>query len=115
MAFYGKKYTNVGNNNMGRGEKYGSKIYITYTEIYNDYLSKGIESYYDSNAGSNYIYDEENKVFICYEDEETIKAKCEYAISKDIGGIMWWSYENDKTGTLMSYLDDMYNKLKHIE
>ncbi|MBP5407760.1 MAG: glycoside hydrolase family 18 protein [Bacilli bacterium] len=115
MAFYGKKYTNVGNNNMGRGEKYGSKIYITYTEIYNNYLSKGIESYYDSNAGSNYIYDEANKVFICYEDEETIKAKCEYAISKDIGGIMWWSYENDKTGTLMSYLDDMYNKLKHIE
>ena len=46
---------------------------------------------------------------------ETIKAKCEYAISKDIGGIMWWSYEDDKTGTLMSYLDEMYPKLKHLE
>ena len=73
----------------------------------------GIESKYDSSAGSNYLYDTENKIFICFEGEETIKAKCEYAISKDIGGVMWWSYENDKKGILMSYLDDMYNALKH--
>ena len=115
MAFYGKKYTGVSNNNMGRGEKYNSKTFITYTEIYQKYLSQGISSYYDQSAGSNYLYDEANNVFVCFEGEETIKAKCEYAISKDIGGVMWWSYEDDKTGTLMSYLDDMYNQLKHIE
>ena len=115
MAFYGKKYTGVSADNSGRGNKYSSKSFITYTEIYQTYLSKGMTSYYDSNAGSNYLYDEANNVFVCFEDEETIKAKCEYAISKDIGGVMWWSYEDDKTGTLMSYLGDMYNSLKHIE
>ena len=115
MAFYGKKYSNVDNTNNGRGQKYTTKTYINYTDIYNSYLNKGYISYYDSDAGSNYIYDEVNKVFICFEGEETIKAKCEYAISKDIGGIMWWSYEDDKTGTLMSYLDEMYSDLKHLE
>ena len=115
MAFYGKKYTNVDSTNNGRGQKYSTKTFYNYTDIYYSYLNKGITSYYDSAAGSNYLYDEENKVFICFEGEETIKAKCEYAISKDIGGIMWWSYEDDKTGTLMSYLDEMYPKLKHLE
>ena len=115
MAFYGKKYTNVDSTNNGRGQKYSTKTFYNYTDIYYSYLNKGITSYYDSAAGSNYLYDEENKVFICFEGEETLKAKCEYAISKDIGGIMWWSYEDDKTGTLMSYLDEMYPKLKHLE
>ena len=113
MAFYGKKYEGVSSDNDGRGQKYSSKREISFTEIYNSYLSMGIESKYDSSAGSNYLYDTENKIFICFEGEETIKAKCEYAISKDIGGVMWWSYENDKKGILMSYLDDMYNALKH--
>ena len=115
MAFYGKKFTGVDSSNNGRGNKYESKREISFTEIYNSYISKAYQSIYDENAGSNYIYDAENKVFICFEGEETIKAKCEYAISKDIGGIMWWSYENDQNGILMSYLDEMYNKLKYLE
>ena len=114
IAFYGKTAnpstaTNGGlGSNSANNNKY---VTMTYTNIYNNYITKidnkNIIYYFDKECQAPYIYDVKNNLFITYDDETSIKAKCNYARGMDreeetrLGGVMIWEIGEDRTGNLM--------------
>lgn len=110
-AFYGYGLTNVNiwENNMAvmLGQTARSLQY-TYTRIYNELIvEKGYKRYWDSIAKAPWLYN--GNTYFTYDDSESIKYKGKYVWSKDIAGMMFWEYSQDKTHTL---LEAMYRELK---
>ena len=108
-AFYGRIYEGVSDNGKGGlGVKATSKDETSYDNIKENYLSRlgnGVTKYYDEKEEAYYLYDSENHQFITYEDTESVTDKWNYVIDSGIGGLMYWSYENDKSNTLMTAIN----------
>ena len=117
IAFYGRVYsltgdvsTILGNTNVSSGGKA-----ITFKNLYEQYLSKAylpdstVKRYFDEEACAPYIFDSKNKVFITYDDPQSVTAKCKYVNDNDLGGVMFWDYGEDLTFAL---LNAIYNEMK---
>ncbi len=110
IAFYGKKASG-----SSLGGSCGSYSSINYHDIYDKYLTKlddNIKYYYDEAAQAPYIIDKANNLFITFDDERSIEAKCNYNLNNKLGGVMIWEVGEDKT---MNLLNQIYNSLKKIE
>ncbi|SKA76114.1 chitinase [Caloramator quimbayensis] len=105
-AFYGRMWKNVKSSGSGLNEtaKTTGEYMYDYTVLLEDYINKnGYKRYWDDDAKACYLFNGEN--FISYEDEESIENKCRYVMDNNLGGIMFWEYSLDKSGTL---LDKIY-------
>ena len=112
IAFYARKFNGINSANGAFGKPYESKQTIMYDKVVNDYLSRldsEVFEYYDSSALAYYLYDEVNKCIISFDNDKSVKAKYDYALSSKLGGVMYWSYNDDPTGTLMQVLHDVKN------
>ena len=67
---------------------------------------KGYVRYWDNVSKAPYLFNAEKKIFITYDDEESIKAKCNYIRQHHLAGIMFWEYFSDRK----LYLLDTINK-----
>lgn len=67
---------------------------------------KGYVRYWDNVSKAPYLFNAEKKIFITYDDEESIKAKCNYTRQHHLAGIMFWEYFSDRK----LYLLDTINK-----
>ncbi|NLJ73867.1 MAG: glycoside hydrolase family 18 protein [Firmicutes bacterium] len=102
-AFYSRMWKNVPNRNNGLYQMSpGSGGYgPVYTELAANYINKnGFVRYWDDEARAPYLFD--GSTFITYEDEESLRAKCEYVKQENLKGIMFWEYSCDQTGTLLN-------------
>ncbi len=108
-AFYGRAYVGVGSKDYGLYKPFKEKITLNFHKINELYLSRidnGVTKHYDSQALAYYLYDEENDTFVTYDSPESIKSKWDYAKDEGLGGIMYWSYQDDLSGILMQALHD---------
>jgi chitinase len=55
----------------------------------------GFVRYWDDKAKSPYLWNESTRQLVAYEDEESIKVKCEYVKEKGMRGLMFWQYASD--------------------
>lgn len=62
----------------------------------------GFTRYWDDKAKAPYLFNETTKHFISYDDEESVKLKCEYVEEKKLGGVMFWEYSSDPKGYLLN-------------
>lgn len=103
VAFYGRRYTGVeraGAESLHAGRSPDFPEGIDYENI-RSRIGKTVRRYWDDNAKAPYIYDEEEKIFITYEDAESIRHKTEYVREKGMGGIMFWEYCYPNTAELL--------------
>ena len=64
-------------------------------------LAQGYVRYWDTVAGVPYLYSAQRRVFVTYEDPQSIARKCRYVRERNLGGVMFWEYFNDTTGILL--------------
>ncbi|MFY9146911.1 MAG: glycoside hydrolase family 18 protein [Bacillota bacterium] len=102
-AFYSRMWRDVPNRNNGLFQNspgaggYGP----SYADLVANYINKnGYTRYWDAEAQAPYLFNGTN--FISYDDEESIKAKCEYIKKHGLAGIMFWEYSCDPTRTLLN-------------
>ena len=57
--------------------------------------------FWDSKAMAPYLWSSNDRIFITYDNEVSIKYKTEYIREKGIGGIMFWEYTQDYYNTLL--------------
>lgn len=105
-AFYSRMWKDVPNENNGLHQMtdhfggYGPD----YSELAMKYINaKGYKRYWDDEAKAPYLFDGSN--FITYDDEESIRHKCNYVIEQALGGIMFWEYKCDRTYQLLEAMD----------
>lgn len=105
VPFYGRYWAGVNSKDNGLYQaasgKAGSYRYYQLADSLID--SKGYKRYWDSTALAPYLWNEDTRTFITYEDTISLGYKTDYVKAKGMGGIMFWEYKQDD-GTLVSFL-----------
>lgn len=110
VPFYGHPWGAVPDVNHGLFQP-GERVapgYVTYETITTTLLGRGYERYWDQRSSSPYLYDAEKKSFISYEDPQSLTLKARYILDHQLGGVMFWDYAADPSGSL---LDRLYSAL----
>lgn len=97
LAFYGIKQTY---DETTKTYKNGKSV--LYSSLKSNYLNNPLYTYYfDDRAKVPYLLKNDGTEFISFDDETSIKYKCEYVIDNKLGGIMNWESGCDTSGVLL--------------
>jgi chitinase len=112
VPFYGHMWGQVPDKDHGLFQpgKPVPNAYAPYSVIVSTMLNQGYARFWDEKASVPYLYNAEKQVFVSYEDPQSIAAKCEYAVAHHLGGVMFWDYSSDPSGTLLHAIDNSVQK-----
>ena len=111
VAFYGIRQTRSFNQSTQTWTAWTNAGSVFYTDIIANYLNNpDYISAYDVNAGVPYIIKKDGTVFISYDNPRSITEKGAYIIENGLGGMMFWEYGADTSGTLLNALGIGLNK-----
>jgi len=107
VPFYGRSWI------MESAEKHGINMPVAnrargggYTFIKDSMVNQnGFVRYWDENAMAPYLFNSETRQLVTYDDEESVRLKCEYVLENNMAGVMFWQYASDT----MEYLLDAMN------
>jgi len=68
-------------------------------------LAAGFTRFWDDAAKVPYVYNPQQRIFVSYEDPESLKHKCQYIRSQKLAGIMFWEYFGDSQGKLLQTIN----------
>jgi chitinase len=107
IPFYGRSWFMKTNDNRGINRAVDS---VTrgggYTFIKDSLLTKpGFTRYWDEKAKAPYLWNEQTRQLVVYDDEESIKVKCEYVKEKNMAGVMFWQYASDPKEYLITAIN----------
>jgi chitinase len=107
VPFYGHEWGEVGevNNGLFQPGKAVPGAYAPFSAIDSKQIGAGFTRYWDAAANVPYLYNAEKHIFISYEDQESLKAKCKYVREHKLGGVMFWDYSGDPSGKLLDTID----------
>jgi chitinase len=102
VPFYGRSWGEVANKNHGLFQpgKAAKGVHFSYPDLPN-LLATGFSRFWDNEASVPYLYNPHTRVFVTYEDPQSLAAKCKYINEQKLGGVMFWEYFNDSTGILL--------------
>jgi len=106
VPFYGHQWGDVADVHHGLFQT-GARLppgYINYSTISTTLLGNGFNRYWDEASSVPYLYNSESKVFVSYEDKESLTLKSQYVLKQHLAGIMFWDYAGDPSGTLLDTL-----------
>ena len=108
LPFYGRSWTMKSSDNLGilrpRDEVMRGG---GFTFIKDSLMAKPeFVRYWDDAAKSPYLFNAENNQLVVYDDESSVKLKCEYVNDNGLAGIMFWQYASDPK----EYLLDVVNE-----
>lgn len=109
MAFYGRSGRVKNDSINGLGMPITSLMGSGgYTYIKDSLRHKdGFRYYRDRKAKAPYLYNSTTRQFISFDDEWSVRSKCNYVARKKMAGIMFWEYADDKK----EYLLDKINQV----
>lgn len=107
IGFYGKGKVVAGTGNNGLYEIPVRRAYGGgYTYLKDSLVNKkGYVRHWDKESKAPYLFNEQGKIFITYDDEESVKEKCNYIKKYNLAGAMFWEYFSDKKLYLLAVLN----------
>ena len=126
LSFYGRAFSAVepGPNNDGLYQSYDGHPHGTWPDekgaasgvyefwdLHDNFIGKpGWQEFYNHQAGAAWLYNKDEKVFIGYDNEQTIWNKCAYLASMNLGGAMMWEACNDRYNQLLYVVNNALNE-----
>jgi len=111
-AFYARVWENVPDINNGLYQSGKFKTAVNYKDFTNTFTKKrGFKYYWDNKAQAPYTYSSKEKLFATFDDSASISLKTEYAIKKNLNGIMFWELKTDKYKN--GLVDVIYSTMKN--
>ena len=107
VPFYGHVWGDVGPTGHGLFQP-GVTVpnaFANYGNIVTNMLNNGFTRYWDAAASVPYLYSEQKRQFVSYEDPESLALKCAYVRRKGLAGVMFWDYMGDPTGALLNTIN----------
>ncbi|MGA9294558.1 MAG: glycoside hydrolase family 18 protein [Ignavibacteriaceae bacterium] len=113
VAFYGHIWQVTSSDFNGLYEPGGqTKKHIrgSFKNLIQNYINKnGFVRYWDTTSSAPYLFNKDQKIFITYDDEESLQAKCRYINENNLRGAMFWEYTSDYHSRLLNALYDGLN------
>lgn len=106
-AFYSRMWNQVPDRNRGLHQMAGSVggYGPDFTALTSEYIGKnGFVRYWDEEARAPYLFN--GSSFISYDDEESIRHKCDYVKANGLAGLMFWEFGCDRTRRLLNAIHD---------
>lgn len=66
---------------------------------------RGYTRYWDDKAKAPYLFNEQDSIFISYDDEESVTEKCRFVQKNQLAGVMFWEYFDDPKCYLLDAID----------
>ena len=110
LPFWGKEF-NASNIN---GTFTGSVADLRYNEI-PGMINNGWTYHWDSIAYCPYLINDEQTKVLVYDNPESIAYKCEYAIERELGGVMIWALGYDVTSGGQELIQSIGENYLHTE
>ncbi|WP_128547875.1 glycoside hydrolase family 18 protein [Larkinella soli] len=107
VAFYGRGWELAGNDPEAQPKlickvnRVGGYTYIRDSLLTNPAFVR----HWDKKAKAPYLFRPEQKFFISYDDEESVRHKCRYVKKNGLGGVMFWEYFSDPKDYLLTEID----------
>jgi chitinase len=97
LAFYGKGKVVASSFNNGLYQIPVKPMWGGGYSFLKDSLvnKKGFVRFWDDESMAPYLFNAETKTFITYDDEESVKHKCDYVKKNGLAGVMFWEYFSD--------------------
>ncbi len=107
VPFYGHVWGEVpaAGHGLFQAGKPTPRGYAPYSLISETMLNQGFVRYWDEAASVPYLYSADKQIFVSYEDPESLAAKSRYVLTHKLGGVMFWDYSSDPSGTLLRTLN----------
>ena len=110
VPFYGRAWTVATADARGLyqpGKAPADRIETGYARLAADRVGKGgFERFWDEKAQAPYLWNAEKRIFVSYEDPESLRIKCRYIREQNLAGAMFWEYYSDRSGVLVGTLAD---------
>ncbi|AXC13127.1 Chitinase [Acidisarcina polymorpha] len=103
VPFYGHVWGQVPPLNHGLFQA-GAPVpnaFANYASIATTMLGQGYSRYWNEKASVPYLYNAEKRIFVSYEDAESLSVKCKYVLDHHLAGVMFWDYTSDPSGALL--------------
>ena len=103
VPFYGRSWQQVGSLNHGLFQpgKPAAQDFIPFAQINAGMIGHGFTRYWDASASAPYLYSDDKRIFISYDDPASLARKSSYVLAHRLGGVMFWEYLDDPGGTLL--------------
>jgi chitinase len=108
VPFYGHAWGNVKPEASGLyqpGGAAGERVDTTYGALVEGAINRnGYVRIWDDKAQAAFLWNAEKRIFVSYEDPESLRLKSRYILDHGLAGVMFWEYYADRTGTLLKTL-----------
>jgi chitinase len=96
-AFYAREYQVLENHDHGLHQPADFQKFVTMKQVRKNYTdAQGYITYWDPEAKAAYKYNDNNKIYLTYDDERSVAAKVKYVKEKGLNGIFFWELRLDK-------------------
>ena len=113
VPFYGRAWVVTSSKNEGLyqpGKAPAERVATDYGDLATHLVGKaGFVRRWDKAAQAPYLWNAGKRVFVTYDDPESLRLKSRYIIEKRLAGAMFWEYSSDPTGAL---LDTLFTALR---
>jgi chitinase len=112
IPFYGRSWYMKSGNNKGINRGVDSVARGGGYSYIKDSLATrpGFVRYWDDKAKAPYLWNAESRQLVSYDDEESVKLKCEYVVGHGMAGVMFWQYASDPKKYLLTAIHETKHK-----
>jgi chitinase len=82
--------------------------FANYGNIVTNMLNQGFTRYWDAAASVPYLYSDQKREFVSYEDPQSLALKCAYVRRKGLAGVMFWADTGDPSGALLNTINTAF-------
>jgi chitinase len=107
VPFYGRAWGGVEAKNNGlyqRGKALTEPLDTKYPSLAGLVGKDGWTREWDEVAQAPFLWNAGKRIFVSYEDPESLRRKCRYVREGGLAGVMFWEYTVDGTGHLLGTL-----------
>jgi chitinase len=112
VPFYGRAFLAQDATENPLNTPYQKQIdAYSYADLVRDYIDKdGYQRRWDAAAKAPYLWNVEKKVFITYDDPQSLAEKTAYINKHRLGGAMYWEHAHDPEEVLLGVLNEGLGK-----
>ncbi len=106
VAFYGRGFAGARPLHNGLNQPYERyESDHSYADLVDKFIGKqGFIRYWDDRAKAPYLWNDASKMFITYDDPQSIRTKADYVRDHHMGGMMFWELSQDRNDELLDVI-----------